>query len=250
MAASAPVDGTSPDNGLARSAAPIRVAWSDRPSVVARRAITLLQTEGLVGLVRGFGRLVVAVRRSVYRSSTFRVYDLYVEEAASMPAMPPFDGMSVHVIASRDDASKLAERGYEDVLVLLPSTGRRLDSGAVAACAFVGREFVSIDWIAFTEEARRAIDRTPYDIDFAHGEVMSAAAYTVPRFRNRGIGTYRVSVQARYLQVRGYRVCRSTIGATNVASQRCVERYGAQFHTIVRSRRFLWWRHWEKTRLS
>lgn len=243
-----PASGHSTDVGdTGQSAAPARVTPKDSPSVVARRAVTLIRTEGVAGLLCGVGRLAAAAWHSVYRNLEFRIYELCVDEAASLPAMPPLDDISLHMVESREDALELARQGFENVLEVMPRTERRLGHGAVAACAFVGWEFASIDWIASSEEAKEAIDRIPYGVDFAHGEAASAAAFTVRRFRNKGIGTYRISMQARYLQARGYRVCRSSIAAANVASQRCVEKYGAQFHIVGRRRRFLWWRTWKET---
>jgi len=216
----------------------------DNPVTVLRHAIALLRSEGPYGLIAGVGRFFTAMWPRVYRNSWCRIYELAVDEAVRVEVPAPFEGITLHIVESREDVLKLSEDGCDNLLEAVYDMGRRLDAGAVAACAFVGREFASIDWIAFSKRAKREVEPLPIRVDFENGEAVSGAAFTVRRFRGRGIGTYRVSRQAAYLQSLGYHVCYSTIAVDNVPSQRCVERYGARFVRVGHQRRFLWWSSW------
>ena len=222
-------------------------AWvdpRDNPVTIVRHAGRLLRTEGPAGLLNGLWRFSVALGHRLYRNHHCRIYDLHTGEAASVSVAPPCDNVHVHIIESQEDALRLAQEGYENVLVSVSGMKRRLDAGAVAACAFVDSEFASVDWMAFSDDAKRKVDPLPFAVDFENGEAASGAAFTVRRFRRKGIGTYRISSQVRYLRDRGYRVCRCSIGSDNVPSQRCIERYGARFKRIGYLRRFLWWKTW------
>lgn len=134
---------------------------------------------------------------------------------------------------------ELARQGYDDLLSTVPGMERKLDAGAVAAFAFVGCRFASIDWMALSDRAKAAIDRTPCPASLADGEACTSGAYTVPRYRRRGIAVYRLSAEVQYLHSKGCHTCYSMIAAGNVPSQRCVERYGATVATVFHHRRLL-----------
>jgi GNAT superfamily N-acetyltransferase len=168
-----------------------------------------------------------------------RFYHLSIDAAASMPVTPPFDGVHLHVIESRDDVLALVQQGCENLLEVVPGMQRCLDGGAVAGCAFIGPEFASIDWMALSDGAKRVIDSSPYPPHLAEGEACTAGAFTLRRFRHRGIAAYRLSEQIQYLHRKGVHVCYNTIAVDNVPSQRCVERYGATFDEVFRQRRIL-----------
>ena len=222
----------------------------DSPGIVLRHALTLLRSEGPRGLLAGIGRFFAALWPRVYRNHWCRIYEVRVDDAVRVVATAPFEGIPLHIVESREDVLKLSEDGCDNLLESFYDMGRRLDAAGGAACVFLGREFASIDWIAFSDRAKREIEPLPIKVDFENGEAVSGAAFTVRRFRGRGIGTYRVSRQAAYLQSLGYHVCYSTIAVDNVPSQRCIERYGARFDRLGHQRRFLWWNSWSEKPLD
>jgi GNAT superfamily N-acetyltransferase len=201
-----------------------------------RHACDLIRREGLSGILSGVGRFLDELRRSVYRTNYVRHYRLDVDAAVAVSVTPP-PGVQVHFIASREDALRLVADGFDDVLKVVPGTGRRLGHGAVAACAFVGTELASIDWIALTARARPVVDPLPYRIDFQGGEACTGGAFTMRRFRRQGIASYRFNQAVHYLHARGFHTCHDAIEADNVASQRCVERSGATFDAVYHERR-------------
>ena len=215
------------------------MAPGKNPAMLVRRGITLLRTEGFGGFIRGACRYLATVRRLLYRSDDVRVYHLNIAAAARVPVAAPCQGVHLHIIETRDDALALAREGYENVLEIVPGTEGRLDAGLVAACAFVGSELASMDWMAFSERGKAIVDPAPYPVAFDKGDACSGGAFTVRRFRRRGIAAYRFSLQVAYLHRRGCAVCHNSIAVGNVPSQRCVERYGAVFDTVLCRRRLL-----------
>ena len=223
------------------------VAPTDSLLSVVRRAWSLVRIEGFGGLLCGVGRFGVVVILQVYRSEHLRLYELRIDEAGSLPVDAPFEGMELHVVETSEDAERLAEQGYEDLVLAIPHLTRRLDSGAVAVCAFVGVEFASIGWMAFSEQAKRSFDRLPYRVEVENGETCAGGAFTARGFRGRGINTYRFSRELLYMRDHGYQVCRNAIPVDNVPSQRGSERFGARFDRVGHYRRVLWWTDWKVT---
>ncbi|MBE9505774.1 MAG: hypothetical protein IMY84_03080 [Chloroflexi bacterium] len=206
-----------------------------------------MRTDGFRGLLYGLGRFVVSLIHLVYRNERLRLYQLRIDEAGSLPVDAPLERLELHVIETVEDADRLAVQGYENTLLTIPHLARTLDSGAVAVCAFVGVEFASIDWMAFSEDAKRSFDRLPYRVEFENGEACTGGAFTAGRFRGKGIGMYRLSQELLYMRDRGYHVCRNAIPVDNVPSQRCVERLGARFCRVGHYRRVLAWTSWKET---
>jgi len=239
------------DNGMNRNRSGFEsekwVTLSDDFPALVRRARSLVRNEGLRGLLSGFGRYVGTLMRLVYRNEHLCLYELRVDEAGPIPLSPPFEGVEAHVIETRDDAHRLMVQGYEDVILNNPQNRRRLHSGSVAVCAFVDREFASIDWMAFSECAKRSFDKLPYEVEFEKGEAYTGGAFTVRRFRRRGIATYRFSHELCYMRNHGCCVCRNAIGVGNIPSQRPVERFGGCFSKVGHIRRFLWRTRWTET---
>jgi len=227
---------------MTRPVARMPWAWAtprDNPGVVLQRGLRLLQAEGPAGLLSGAGRFVTELRHSIYQDSRLRFYRLSISETALASVTTPVDDVHLHIIESRDDIIDLALQGCENLLHVAPGVQRRLDRGAVAACAFVGSALASIDWMALSNEVKPVVDRTPYPAALAEGEACTGGAYTLPRFRGRGIGSYRFSAEVRFLRDRGFHTCYSMIAADNTPSQRCVERYGATFEMVVHHQRLL-----------
>ena len=216
-----------------------------RPAV--RRAWLLARTEGFRGLLHGLGRFGVELLHLVYRNERYRLYELRIDEAGPLPIDAPLEQLQLCVVETTEDAHRLAAQGYEDMLLTIPGLERILDSGAVAVCAFLDVALASIDWMAFSEEAKRSIDGFPYKVEFDSGEACTGGAFTVRRFRGRGIATYRLSRQLLYMRNHGYHVCRNAIAVGNVPSQRVVERFGAHFDRVAHYRRMLWWTNWKGT---
>lgn len=217
-------------------------AWvvpQDNPIIVLEYGWSLLAREGPRGLLRGIGRFMSAASQFIYSDKYVRFYHLPIDRAVSVHVSPPSEDPHLHIVESREDILELVRLGYENPLEIVPGMQRRLTGGAVAACAFVGQEFASIDWMALSNRAKGFVDSRPYPSRLTDGEACAGGSFTVRRFRRRGVSAYRWSAQVEYLHARGCRVCHSTIPVDNIASQRTAERYGATFDIVFRHRRIL-----------
>lgn len=215
------------------------VSPHDNPLVIMRRAVALAGQEGLTGVLSGAGRFLGSAHRRLYSNRLLRVYRLSVAEAAAVTVAAPMENLLLRMVESREDALKLAEEGFENILETMPGAEHKLRCGAVAACVFLGRELASIDWMALSDRAKRAIDIFPYPADFTTSDACTSGAFTMPHLRGKGIAAYRFSAQLSYLHARGRRTLYNTIAVDNLPSQRTVERYGATFCAVLRHRRVL-----------
>jgi len=224
---------------MVRPIAGTRRKWvspHDNPLVIVRRARVLARQEGAAGVFSGGRRFVGRLVNSLYSASMVRMYRLSVAEAAALPVTAPLENLHLRIIESPQDALRLAGEGFENVLEAVPGAEHKLRCGAVAACAFLGRELASIDWMALSDSAKRVVDSFPYPADFAADDACTGGAFTMPHLRGRGIAAYRFSAQVSYLHSRGRRTCFSAIAIDNIPSQRTVERYGATFDAVFRRR--------------
>ncbi len=209
-----------------------------------RRAWTLLRSEGVRGLCHGslrFGRELLA---ALYQDDLLYLYELPIDRAGPLPWEPPVAQCKCRIIEDNAGADALVMEGYEDFRIAIPSARKRLERGAVAAIAYVNRAFASIDWMLFSEDAQRSVGGSPCPVRYSDNHACTADALTSPQFRNMGIATYRLSEQLRYMRDRGIIVNCSAIRVDNVASQRCVEKHGAQVRRVCRYRRILGWKKW------
>ncbi|MBE9505798.1 MAG: hypothetical protein IMY84_03205 [Chloroflexi bacterium] len=184
------------------------------------RARRLLKTEGVRGLMLGIARFGSAPVHRAFWWESFRVYEFVLTELGEVSLAPPVAGLEVHVIECEDDADRLVQEGYEDFRLTIGSSGRRLESGAVAFCAHVDGVLAHVAWVALSEDAKRSFDVLPYAVDFANGEGCSGGSWTFPRYRGWGIYRYVMGWRLAYLQSHGCTLCRNATLADNVAALR------------------------------
>ena len=182
---------------------------------MARRCLVLARTEG----VRGLGRWLSLRLNHVMRILWSRqLYVIHVTNTADYVAgLPPplVDGLESHFLCGEHDAEALKDQGYEDVRHVIRTAARRLRRGAVCVSVFVNREIAHVEWLALSEEVRRAIFPTPCFVDFGGGEAAWGGAHTVAAYRGKGVFRYGMACALRYCNERG---CRALIGATAVAN--------------------------------
>jgi len=222
------------------------VSPRDNPLVIVRRAGVLARQEGTAGVFSGARRFLGRLLSSLYSASMVRVYRSSIAEAAALPVTAPLENLQVRIIESQQDALRLAEEGFENILEAVPGAGRKLRDGAVAACAFLGSELASIDWMALSDRAKLAVDPFPYPGYSTADDACTGGAFTMPHLRGRGIAAYRFSAQVSYLHSRGRRICYNAITVDNLPSQRTVERCGATFDAVFRRRIVLGRRSYEQ----
>ena len=197
-----------------------------RPAV--RRARHLLRLLGMRGLTLHAIAYMRSGLRHVCRRQRFYVYDITLCEDSQLDFPAPRPDCELHFIESHQQADDLVDQGYDDFRSRVPRARLNLSLGAIAVCAYARRTFASIDWMATSPENLHGFAREALRNSLVDRHACTTDAYTVPEFRNAGIGSYRLAGILRYLRDRGYTVCHSVIGVYNAPSRRCVERFGGR----------------------
>lgn len=215
-----------------------------------RRAKRILQTEGLIALVRrGFSFSVHLFFR--YGSYYLCQYDM--ENVAGLyeaDYMPRIDNFTMKIVSSNPEADKLEAEGLE-FRSQVSNARKRLEKGAVAFCVFVGGEFINISWIALTEKTKESLDEPPFNVEFSKGEACGGNSWTNPEYRHMGLSTYSVFIWSEFLMRNGIRKCRVAWPKWNMASLlKAYAQYGPKVYAEARYLKVLWWGWWNEKPLE
>jgi hypothetical protein len=214
---------------------------------LGNRAVHLIRTEGVPGLLSGARGWLSSLRRSIVTAEEYVIYQFDTDTSQRPELRPDIKGLEITVLESEEDMDRLAAHGYE-VVESHPSFNRKwLRRGAVAFCAHVNRELAHVGWVAMSEAARGCCDSLPYHVDFEHGEANWGGAYTWRRFRNMGIYAYVCGIRLNYMRAKGYGVCRDAVRRDNAASLRGQGWWHPRPCLSGRYVRFLRWRRWTET---
>jgi hypothetical protein len=216
---------------------PAAVGRTRSPIRVLGRARELVRSEGLSALV------TAAVRRYVIDSRTFFLYEHYHRARSGTGLVPRPEGFD-ECLVEGNEAADSAAAGHNDFRDTVPGARRALECGAVALCIYHGRDVAHVGWLATSSAARRALDRLGYEVRFDRGESWTGAAFTAPRFRNRGLLTYSCQRRFEYLLSGGFAVSRAAVATDNAASHHVTMRFEPRVYAIGRQLRILRWRKW------
>ncbi len=220
-----------------------------RPTVLFTRAKQILQTEGLIPLVRQASAFVV--RRS-FSCGTSYLYEYATENVPKLDEadfMPKIDDFTFKIISTNHEADELEPEGLEFRLYVL-NARERLDKGAVAFCVFVEGQLAHISWVGMTQEAKDALSEPPYKVDFSNGEVFTGGAWTSPQYRRKGLSDYSGFQIRQFLCESGIAVVRGAVRTDNVAGQRSFTRLGRRWYAETRYLKILWWKSWKEKPLT
>jgi len=217
----------------------------DRLTTLSRRARQIYLTEGLVSLLRrGFRFLVYCV-------FDYRSYWLYVEPIASHPnlneanLLPKLDDFRFEIVSSNQKADDLEADGFE-FRSHVPNGRERLDKGAVAFCAFAGRELVSMNWVAMSQQAKDALPEPPYRVNFSENEACVGDGWSNPAYRRMNLGVYRAFRTHRFMQEHGVAVKRIAFRKGSIWPEILAARIHRTRYGEGRYLRILWWKSWKE----
>ena len=180
--------------------------------VLFRWAKNILQTEGLVPLIRKGFLFSVS---PFFRYRTYYLYTCAVKERNEADFMPKIKNFTFKMITTNQQADELAADGFE-FRSHCENSKRRLDKGAIAFCVFVNGEFAHIDWLALTEEAWRTLYRIPTKVDFSNTGY-SSIAKTNPKYRGLGLMRYVYFKHLQFLKGKGRVVAQAAAAVDNIA---------------------------------
>ena len=219
--------------------------------MLLRRAKQVLQTEGLIPLVRrGFPLLL----GHFFRYRRYYLYETDIQqilkERNEADFLPRIENFTIKIVSTNEQADELEAEGLEFRSQVI-NAGHRLDKGAVAFCIFVGQELAYHGWIATTEAAMKALGEPPLRVDFANNEACGADVWTNPKYRGKGLAPFADFKTYQFLQQIGRVVHRASTPTGNVSSQKAWAKLGhPKIHAEARYLKILWWKSWKEKPLT
>lgn len=205
----------------------------------ARHCLAVARNEGVSGLRRWLSLRLTHLRRMLWSR---KLYVIHVTDTASYAAgrpPPQVGGLEIHFLCGERDADSLRDLGYEDVRHVIRTAARWLRRGAVCVSVFVNREIAHVEWLALSEDVRKAIFPTPCYVDFAGGEAAWGGAHTVDRHRGEGVFQYGMACALHYCHERGYRALIGATAVGNAPSMHGQTPYAPRVRVQVRQECFL-----------
>jgi hypothetical protein len=220
-----------------------------RLTSVFSRAKQIYQIEGLINLMR---RGLAFLR---YRLLEYRTYHLLVHRLEKVKQMnesdlsPKTEDLSLEIVVSNDEADRLEARGL-DFRSQARDSYRRLSSGAVAICLFIGNELAHIGWVAMSKQARDSLGETPMTLDFSRGEGCRGGVWTNPKFRRLDLHAYGNFKRLEFMLDKGLVISRDAIAKSNTVVMQTNKKLGAEAYAEGRYLRILWWKSWKEKPLT
>ena len=210
-----------------------------------RRAKRLLQTEGLIPLVRQALAFMVKrffQYRTLYLCETDLLKKTSESEANFLPRIQHF---TFKVVSTNEEADELEANGFE-FRSCVGNARNKLDKGAIAFCIFIGQEFAHYTCGGMTQQAKDVLEALPYRVDFSNNEVCSGRYWTNPKYRGMGLGTYGAFKMHQFMGERGKVVSRGSVAKDNIASHRAAANVNTKICAEARYLKILWWKWWKE----
>jgi GNAT superfamily N-acetyltransferase len=212
-------------------------------AVVRARAADILRTEGFTPLLRR--SLSRVAQRFLHHESCY-LYELALVDRDEADFRPRADNYTLKVFRSGEEADDWAAAAGFDFRERHLGAANKLEGGAIAFCAFIGRQLAHIGWVAMSPEAKAAMRQAPYRVDFPNGEACTGGMWTDPRYRRLGLARYVYFKRCQFLRDNGKAVSRNAVRVDNVAGQGVMERFGARIYAKGRILRVLGWSNWNE----
>ena len=213
-------------------------------SALLRRAKQILQTEGLMAVLR---RGLEFFR--VFQYGTYLLYEGHPQEElkgkTEADFVPKIQQFTFKMVFTNQQADELEAEGLE-FRSQVTKAREKLDKGAVALCIFVEKDSAHIWWDAFTEEAKQLIDPLPYKVDFENSEICGGGAWTNPKYRRMGFSKYCTVKGIQFRKRRGIVANRYSTSTSNIAAQGSAAKFNPEIYAEARYLRFLWWKSWKE----
>jgi len=211
-----------------------------------RRAQEILHTEGLPSLFRrGFD----FVKPYFWIHQICYLYEHPIREISESDFLPRTENLIVRVVSSNREADLLSTEGLE-FRERFVDARRRLDSGAVALCIFIGQDIAHITWLAMTKTAMNSCGGLPYEVDFLNKEAWTGGTFTIPKYRGLGLMGYSIFKKFQFLREVGVVTVRHEVEVDNMASRKPYEKFEYKIYAKFRFLRILGWKFWKETPLA
>ena len=182
-----------------------------------------------------FGRIASFVTAN--ETLNFYLYECRLTKRNEADFLPRCRDFSLKIITSESQLDALIAEGF-DLSPDMGATRRGLEKGAIAFILFVGRELATRELVALSPEAKAAIDKYPYKVDFANGEACASGVWTNHKFRKMGFHTYVFFKAYDYLREKGTKTVRSIVWVENEAAQKAHARFAPEMRKYARGSYF------------
>ena len=219
-----------------------------------RRAKHILQTEGLVPLIRrGFAFLIrrgfAFLAPYFFMYGTYYLYEHIVNESKKADFLPGIRGLTFRIVSTNQQADELIADGLEFRSYVL-DTRQWLGRGAIAFCIFVDGELAHISWVAMTAEVKGRLTELPFQVNFSNNEAYWGRLETNPRYQRMGLWGYSYHKILKFMRERGIVTLRFVVHTNNISTQRGYAKFGARRYAKARYLRILWWKFWKERPLA
>jgi hypothetical protein len=167
----------------------------------------------------------------------YYLYECRLTKRNEADFLPRSSGFNLKIVFSEEQLDNLIAEGF-DLSLDAGVTRRGVEKGAIAFLLFVGRELATRELVALSFEAKAAIDKYPYKVDFANGEACASGVWTNHKFRKMGYHTFVFFKVYDYLREHGVRTVRSIVWVENVAAQRAHARFEPEMRKYARGSYF------------
>jgi GNAT superfamily N-acetyltransferase len=138
---------------------------------------------------------------------------------------PRLDNLTLKLISTSEEFQQLLADDFDfSSLTDIPLAIKRLNRGAKAFYAFVGKEFAHVTWATTSRKAKG--DFHPYPIE-GEDTACVGATITAPQYRRKGINVYVHSQVFRCLKEEGLSRAFISINKDNIAAQNSQKKLGS-----------------------
>lgn len=219
-----------------------------RQKSIFSKAIDILVSEGWKKLLRSVFYYLKPTVTSLYLLNR----DLTALEEPSVISEFP-EEMIVYFVRTKQELDSMISERF-DILSIpagIDSVIELLNRGAIAQFVFVGHELAHWGFLAMNQRAMDAIVQPyhPYHVDFANHEAYGSIAYTVDKFRGKGLMGYADSLRFKYYKENGIVFVKGLVEAKNLSAIRAhikkdAKVYGKGLYIYIR---ILRWKYWKET---
>jgi len=220
------------------------------PGQIWATTVKMFVEIGLWALTR---KVLSYIVEKIFWYNTYYLVDSYLQEMVPEPEahIPQFDSITYHFVSSNDEADELAAH-FEDFRHYNVNSRKRLDKGAVALCIYIDNEVGHVTWLAYSKEAMRTLNDTPFQVDFDNGEMYTGGDITAVKYRNKGLKRYASNVRNEYLKAQGIINKKGLVKTGNRVSQRALEKLdlGNIYYARARYIKLFGWKHWKESPIA
>ena len=219
-----------------------------RLQTLFNRAKDIYQEEGLSATIKRLYAFIISAIS--YENNVFYVYEHILEESNEADYLPKIPNVTHRIVETVDQLDELQNEGFGLSLSDIDQSRYRLEKGAILSLLFIDREFASISWAAFSEEAKNTFNRYPYKVNFANNEICGGGTLVNPKYRGQGLYYYTLYKKEQFLVRKGAVKHLSIALSNNIASHTAKIKMGNKLLAKARYIRIFGLQFWRENSVN